>query len=124
MVIFSAARDAGVERTRVRQPKFRQRRARQAQFRLMSLMRTEGGAGPYKIAAACALAQAMLSISSNSFQSLLTLTEAHQRKRTTHMKALVYNGPHDVSIKEMPDAYKHFDAREDGWTKVVLKPAA
>ena len=23
---------------------------------------------------------------------------------------------------EAPDAYKHFDKREDGWTKVVLKP--
>ena len=34
------------------------------------------------------------------------------------MKAIVYNGPRDVSVKDVPDA------REDGWTKVVLKPAA
>ena len=31
---------------------------------------------------------------------------------------------HRLSLDEAPDAYKHFDARDDGWTKVVLKPAA
>lgn len=31
---------------------------------------------------------------------------------------------HRVGLDEAPDAYKHFDARDDGWTKVVLKPAA
>jgi hypothetical protein len=25
---------------------------------------------------------------------------------------------------EAPHAYEHFDARDDGWTKVVLHPAA
>jgi glutathione-independent formaldehyde dehydrogenase len=29
-----------------------------------------------------------------------------------------------VMLAEAPDVYRHFDAREDGWTKVVLKPAA
>lgn len=31
---------------------------------------------------------------------------------------------HEIPLAEAPDAYEHFDAREDGWTKVVLKPAA
>ncbi|HAG79194.1 glutathione-independent formaldehyde dehydrogenase [Stutzerimonas kunmingensis] len=31
---------------------------------------------------------------------------------------------HRLNLSEGPDAYKHFDARDDGWTKVVLKPAA
>jgi glutathione-independent formaldehyde dehydrogenase len=31
---------------------------------------------------------------------------------------------HQIPLENAPDAYKHFDAREDGWTKVVLKPAA
>ncbi|KQR74054.1 aldehyde dehydrogenase [Burkholderia sp. Leaf177] len=31
---------------------------------------------------------------------------------------------HELPLEEAPDAYKHFDARDDGWTKVVLKPAA
>ena len=31
---------------------------------------------------------------------------------------------HRLSLEMAPDAYKHFDARDDGWTKVVLKPAA
>ena len=31
---------------------------------------------------------------------------------------------HELPLHQAPDAYRHFDAREDGWTKVVLKPAA
>jgi threonine dehydrogenase-like Zn-dependent dehydrogenase len=31
---------------------------------------------------------------------------------------------HECTLEEGPDAYKHFDAREEGWTKVVLKPEA
>jgi len=29
---------------------------------------------------------------------------------------------HECTLEEGPDAYRRFDAREDGWTKVVLKP--
>jgi glutathione-independent formaldehyde dehydrogenase len=29
---------------------------------------------------------------------------------------------HNLSLDEGPDAYRHFDRREDGWTKVVLHP--
>jgi glutathione-independent formaldehyde dehydrogenase len=29
---------------------------------------------------------------------------------------------HELSLEEAPDAYKNFDSRENGWTKVVLKP--
>ena len=29
---------------------------------------------------------------------------------------------HQLSLEEAPGAYKHFDARENGWTKVVLHP--
>lgn len=29
---------------------------------------------------------------------------------------------HELSLEDAPDAYKHFDARDEGWTKVVLKP--
>ncbi len=31
---------------------------------------------------------------------------------------------HELPLEEAPDAYKHFDARDTGWTKVVLKPGA
>ena len=31
---------------------------------------------------------------------------------------------HELTLDEAPDAYKAFGAREDGWTKVVLHPAA
>ncbi|QXX74294.1 glutathione-independent formaldehyde dehydrogenase [Methylovirgula sp. HY1] len=31
---------------------------------------------------------------------------------------------HELPLSAAPDAYKHFDARESGWTKVVLRPAA
>lgn len=29
---------------------------------------------------------------------------------------------HELLLADAPEAYKHFDAREKGWTKVVLKP--
>lgn len=31
---------------------------------------------------------------------------------------------HRLPLDQAPNAYKHFDARDEGWTKVVLKPAA
>ncbi|WP_227323992.1 zinc-binding dehydrogenase [Acidisoma silvae] len=31
---------------------------------------------------------------------------------------------HRLPLADAPAAYKHFDSRDDGWTKVVLKPAA
>ena len=31
---------------------------------------------------------------------------------------------HELPLAEAPDAYKHFDDRDEGWTKVILKPAA
>ena len=31
---------------------------------------------------------------------------------------------HELGLDEAPDAYKNFDNRKNGWTKVVLKPAA
>lgn len=30
---------------------------------------------------------------------------------------------HELPLAQAPDAYEHFDNRDDGWTKVVLKPA-
>ena len=29
-----------------------------------------------------------------------------------------------LSLDEAPEAYKHFDDRDEGWTKVLLKPGA
>ncbi len=29
---------------------------------------------------------------------------------------------HKLSLYDAADVYKHFDAREDGWTKAILKP--
>ena len=29
---------------------------------------------------------------------------------------------HDLPLSQAPEAYKHFDARDEGWTKVVLHP--
>jgi glutathione-independent formaldehyde dehydrogenase len=31
---------------------------------------------------------------------------------------------HELPLDEAAEAYEHFDKREHGWTKVVLKPAA
>ncbi|EHF5062970.1 threonine dehydrogenase and related Zn-dependent dehydrogenase, partial [Enterobacter hormaechei] len=29
---------------------------------------------------------------------------------------------HRLSLEEAPAGYKHFDERDEGWTKVILKP--
>jgi threonine dehydrogenase-like Zn-dependent dehydrogenase len=29
---------------------------------------------------------------------------------------------HELPLSEAPKAYKHFDQRDEGWTKVVLRP--
>src|ERR1035437_8028919 len=29
---------------------------------------------------------------------------------------------HELPLDEAPEAYKHFDARDNGWTKVILHP--
>jgi glutathione-independent formaldehyde dehydrogenase len=29
---------------------------------------------------------------------------------------------HELTLEQAPDGYKHFDARDEGWTKVLLKP--
>ena len=29
---------------------------------------------------------------------------------------------HQLSLDDAPDAYKHFDKRDNGWTKIILKP--
>ena len=31
---------------------------------------------------------------------------------------------HEFPLAEAPDAYKHFDNRDEGWIKVTLRPAA
>ncbi|MDE9365413.1 glutathione-independent formaldehyde dehydrogenase [Luteipulveratus sp. YIM 133132] len=31
---------------------------------------------------------------------------------------------HEIPLDEAPDAYRHFDQRDQGWTKVLLKPSA
>jgi threonine dehydrogenase-like Zn-dependent dehydrogenase len=31
---------------------------------------------------------------------------------------------HQLPLDDAPRAYHHFDARDEGWTKVVLRPAA
>lgn len=47
-----------------------------------------------------------------------------------HLRDLIHSGrakpsflvSHELSLDEAPEAYRHFDAREHGWTKVVLHP--
>jgi glutathione-independent formaldehyde dehydrogenase len=33
-------------------------------------------------------------------------------------------GPHELPLDQAPEGYQHFDARDQGWTKVVLTPSA
>ena len=54
-----------------------------------------------------------------------------EKRYNRNLAALIHEGKakptfivsHNLPLDQAPDAYEHFDAREDGWTKVVLNPA-
>ncbi len=58
--------------------------------------------------------------------------QANVKAYNRQLRDLIHSGratpsfivSHKLPLKSAPDAYEHFDAREAGWTKVVLKPAA
>jgi glutathione-independent formaldehyde dehydrogenase len=51
------------------------------------------------------------------------------KRYNRHLRDLIHRGKatpsfivsHELPLSEAAEGYKHFDAREDGWTKVVLK---
>lgn len=57
--------------------------------------------------------------------------QANVKAYNRHLARLIHTGKaapsflvsHHMHLDEAPDAYKHFDARDPGWTKVVLHPA-
>ncbi|MDR4480709.1 MAG: glutathione-independent formaldehyde dehydrogenase [Nitrospira sp.] len=58
--------------------------------------------------------------------------QANVKKYNRYLCNLIHEGKakpsflvsHQLSLREAPEAYQRFDARERGWTKVLLKPAA
>ena len=58
--------------------------------------------------------------------------QANVKAYNRQLRDLIHSGratpsfivSHKLPLKSAPEAYEHFDAREAGWTKVVLKPAA
>lgn len=58
--------------------------------------------------------------------------QCNVKRYNRHLAKLIEKGKakpsflvsHELALEEAADAYKHFDAREKGWTKVVLKPGA
>ncbi|MGW6442284.1 glutathione-independent formaldehyde dehydrogenase [Lentzea sp. NPDC055074] len=56
--------------------------------------------------------------------------QAPVKRYNRHLRDLIAVGKvtpswivsHNLPLEKAPDAYKHFDAREHGWTKVVLNP--
>jgi glutathione-independent formaldehyde dehydrogenase len=52
------------------------------------------------------------------------------KKYNRHLMQLIHAGKatpsflvsHELPLEQAPEAYRNFDARNDGWTKVVLKP--
>jgi glutathione-independent formaldehyde dehydrogenase len=57
--------------------------------------------------------------------------QANVKAYNRHLCNLIHEGrakpswivSHELALDEAPDAYKHFDARDKGWTKVILHPA-
>lgn len=69
--------------------------------------------------------------------SVSSIASQHRRTGQCNVKAynrelanLIHHGKakpsfiisHELGLDQAPDAYNSFDNREDGWTKVVLKP--
>jgi glutathione-independent formaldehyde dehydrogenase len=57
--------------------------------------------------------------------------QANVKQYNRELRDLIHKGrarpsfivSHRLHLDDAPDAYKHFDARENGWTKVILKAA-
>ena len=58
--------------------------------------------------------------------------QANVKAYNRELRDLIHSGhanpsfviSHRLGLDEAPDAYEHFDRRDDGWTKVVLKLAS
>jgi threonine dehydrogenase-like Zn-dependent dehydrogenase len=58
--------------------------------------------------------------------------QADVKRYNRHLSGLIHSGKakpsflvsHELPLSDAAEAYKHFDARDKGWTKVVLKPGA
>ncbi|WP_158748982.1 glutathione-independent formaldehyde dehydrogenase [Acidobacterium sp. S8] len=58
--------------------------------------------------------------------------QANIKHYNRHLRNLIHAGrakpswiiSHRLPLEQAPMAYQHFDARDNGWTKVILKPAA
>jgi glutathione-independent formaldehyde dehydrogenase len=58
--------------------------------------------------------------------------QADVKRYNRHLSNLIHSGKakpsflvsHELPLEDAAEAYKHFDARDKGWTKVVLKPGA
>jgi threonine dehydrogenase-like Zn-dependent dehydrogenase len=56
--------------------------------------------------------------------------QANVKSYNRELRDLIHDGKanpawivsHHLPLDEGPDGYKHFDARDDGWTKVILHP--
>jgi threonine dehydrogenase-like Zn-dependent dehydrogenase len=56
--------------------------------------------------------------------------QANVKAYNRHLRNLIHTGrakpswivSHELALDEAPDAYKHFDACDQGWTKVILRP--
>lgn len=56
--------------------------------------------------------------------------QANVKRYNRELRDLIHAGKatpswvvsHHLSLEEAPSAYAHFDARDDGWTKVILHP--
>lgn len=73
-----------------------------------------------------------LAIDFGSFAKGLKLGsgQANVKQYNRELRDLIHRGKakpswivsHHVHLDEGPDAYAHFDARDDGWTKVIMHP--
>jgi len=89
-----------------------------------ALPRAAGATGT-ALCAACAAVTSLIGVG----QSMGT-GQANVKAYNRQLRDLIHAGKaqpsllvsHNLGLADAPDAYRHFDNREDGWTKIVLNP--
>ncbi len=121
---YSKARGALAPRALLRSCGRGCQRRRPAVGALRVAARAAGATGT-ALCAACAAVTSLIGVG----QSMGT-GQANVKTYNRQLRDLIHVGKaqpsllvsHNLDLADAPDAYRHFDNHEDGWTKIVLNP--
>ena len=76
------------------------------------------------------MAMFVTALIANTFAATIRTGQANVKAYNRQLSRLIHHDKaspgkiisHRLSLEEAPAGYKHFDERDEGWTKVILKP--